>query len=71
MVVALLCRIPPGQEVFQRPGLVLFLTDDSVSLLLLHLPDSGGEGVNVVKHRLHGDGDLIGLLLKKKNKRQT
>ncbi|TNN79090.1 hypothetical protein EYF80_010769 [Liparis tanakae] len=32
--------------------------DDSVSLLLLHLSDAGGEGVDVVQHGLHGDGNL-------------
>lgn len=54
----------PGEEVLQRPGLVLFLADNPVSLLLLHLSDAGGEGVDVVEHSLHGDGDLIGLLRK-------
>lgn len=54
----------PGEEVLQRSGLVLFLTDNPISLLLLHLSDAGGEGVDVVKYSLHGDGNLIGLLTK-------
>lgn len=52
----------PGEEVLQRSGLVLLLADHAVSLLLLHLPDARREGVDVVKHGLHGDGDFVRLL---------
>lgn len=52
----------PGEEVLQRPGLVLLLADDAVSLLLLHLPNARREGVDVVEHGLHGDGDFVRLL---------
>lgn len=55
----------PGEEVLQRSGLVLLLAHNPVSLLLLHLADAGGEGVDVVEHSLHGDGNFIGLLTKK------
>lgn len=54
----------PGEEVLQWSGLILFLTDNTVSLLLLHLSNAGGKGVDVVKHSLHGNGNLIRLLTK-------
>lgn len=54
----------PGEEVLQRPGLVLFLTDNTISFLLLHLSNAGGECVDVIEHSLHGDGHFIGLLTK-------
>lgn len=56
----------PGKEVLQRSGLVLFLTDDAVPLLLLHLSNARGERVDVVEHGLHGDWNLIRLLTKEK-----
>lgn len=57
-----LAVVLPGEEVLQRTGLVLLLTDDAVSLLLLHLPNARREGVDVVEHGLHGDGDFVRLL---------
>lgn len=61
----------PGEKVFQRSGLVFLLTDHSISLLLLHLSHSGGEGVDVVKYSLHGNGNLKGLLTNKIDKNQS
>lgn len=60
--ITTLAEVLPGEEVLQRPGLVLLLTDDAVSLLLLHLPNARREGVDVVEHGLHGDGDFVRLL---------
>lgn len=60
--VKTLAEVLPGEEVLQRPGLVLLLADDAVSLLLLHLPNARREGVDVVEHGLHGDGDFVRLL---------
>lgn len=67
--ITTLAEVLPGEEVLQRPGLVLLLTDDAVSLLLLHLPNARREGVDVVEHGLHGDGDFVRLLTRggKKN----
>lgn len=52
----------PGQEGLQGARRVLLLAGDTLPLLLLHLGDARGEGVEVVKHRLHGDGNLVLLL---------
>lgn len=54
----------PGEEVLQWPGLILFRTENTISLLLLHLSNARREGVNVVKDGLHGNGNLVGLLWK-------
>lgn len=55
-------RFLPGQEVLQGSGFVLLLAHNAVSLLLLHLPNARREGVDVVEHGLHGDGDFVRLL---------
>lgn len=61
----------PGEEVLQRSRFVLFLTHNTISLLLLHFSDAGGEGVDVVEYSLHGDGNFIGLLTKEPDKNQS
>lgn len=55
-------RFVPRQEVLQRSWFVLLFAHDAVSLLLLHLPNARREGVDVVEHGLHGDGDFVRLL---------
>lgn len=71
MYLKLFRKILPGEEVLQRSGLVLFLTNNSISLLLFHFSDTGGEGVDVVEYSLHGNRNLIGLLIKEPKKNQS